>query len=78
MKKLNKLNIFEKKILKNEELLTLKGGYGEMERCCNALEEGGAIHTTACFEWSMADVLLPIWCDFWSIAGYTIQCPQYA
>jgi hypothetical protein len=29
MKKLNKLTIHSEKLMKNEELMTLKGGYGE-------------------------------------------------
>ena len=39
MKKLNKLQINSEKLMKNEELLVLKGGYGEggtRGLCCSA------------------------------------------
>jgi len=35
MKKLNKLQINSEKIMKNEELVTLRGGYGGPGDCCN-------------------------------------------
>jgi len=44
MKKLNKLNINAEKLLKNEELLTLKGGYGgEGLQCSKGTNNGPAV-----------------------------------
>lgn len=75
MKNLNKLQIIAEKLLKNVELLTLKGGYGGgTQRCCRARDGGGAIHASLCLDWNDADALLPSWCAFWSSAGYTIEC----
>jgi hypothetical protein len=34
MKKLNKLQINQEKLMKNDELITLKGGYGLNGYCC--------------------------------------------
>jgi len=38
MKKLNKLEINSEKIMKNEELVTLRGGYGENCPCGTGVE----------------------------------------
>ncbi len=42
MKRLNKLQINPEKVLKNEELLTLKGGYGGSS-CCVCLNGSGSV-----------------------------------
>ena len=39
MKKLNKLEINSEKLMKNEELLTLRGGYGSYCTCRNSSDE---------------------------------------
>ena len=41
MKKLNKLQINSEKLMKNEELLTLRGGYGD--NCCTCKEWDGTV-----------------------------------
>ena len=41
MKKLSKLNINPQKVMKNEELTTIRGGYGG--HCCFCFNESGGI-----------------------------------
>lgn len=43
MKNLNKLEINSEKLVKNEELLTLRGGYGLNGHCCYCANPFGAM-----------------------------------
>jgi len=43
MKKLGKLRILSEKIMKNEELINLQGGYGSEGWCCLCLKKGGGL-----------------------------------
>ena len=75
MKKLRKLSINPEKVIKNEELINLRGGYGEYggydnedpTYTCTADNLQGQTHE---FTSSNAD-LLNSWCNFWSAAPDT-------
>lgn len=55
MKKLNKLQINTEKLMKDEELMTLRGGYGGTYDCYNASFGGeciaylGSFNTEGCY-----------------------------
>lgn len=77
MKKLNKLEINPKKIIKNEDLVTLRGGYdGWGCQCANAWDEGvfpwdPPSHTFEWFECSAVDQWRSI---MESLGHYTRYC----
>lgn len=78
MKTLGKLNINSEKLLKNEELLNLRGGYGESgrEACCTTTST-----SQGTLEFCSTDMnLLYSWCQFWIAAGHNPTCryPMYA
>ncbi len=70
MKKLNKLVISPEKIMKNEELINLHGGYGA--NCCTRSKDGE--HHTWCYD---NDDLLYLWKQAWIAAGWNVHCGQY-
>ena len=58
MKKLNKLQINSEKIMKNEELLTLRGGYdGGIELWCLAGGPTCILHVPGSCDWTYNDVV---------------------
>ena len=77
MKKLNRLQINSEKIMKNEELIVLRGGYGSFKCRCGHCDD----FTTGCF-----DVNAPTLEDALIACGYVCQgagatcdsagCPQ--
>jgi hypothetical protein len=77
MKKLDTLKINPVKLIRNEEMINLKGGDG---RCCSAYDQGmwyGGTEPHATFCWSEQS-LLDSWCSFWNSAGYQTHCNEYA
>ncbi|MBI9064261.1 MAG: hypothetical protein JEZ14_19915 [Marinilabiliaceae bacterium] len=67
MKKLGKLKISPEKVMKNEELLNLRGGSYEGGACCKVNKAGSQTYCD-----SMD--LINAWADFWTSAGYSIDC----
>ena len=61
MKKLNKLQINSEKLMKNEELKTLKGGYGG---CCVCAQNG--IHMAASSKNDCMDSCVTLGGGLWS------------
>jgi hypothetical protein len=61
MKKLNKLQINPEKVMKNDELLTLRGGYGTPTTCYRSYPEGGPcyVYPPTCY---MAEIYCQALC----------------
>ena len=69
MKKLGKLSINPEKVMKNEELVSLRGGYGGNELCCTAFyTTQGNVHY--CNE---SETVMQAWVAFWSVFYY-VEC----
>ena len=65
MKKLNKLQINPEKLMKNEELMTLRGGYGGVQLWCLAHGPTCIINAPGTCNWAYNDAVC------------RAQCPNY-
>jgi hypothetical protein len=69
MKKLNKLIINPEKVIKNEELVNLRGGYDGAPYCCRTI--GKSPESIHCWDdWDY----LSSWCYVWEGFGYGCEC----
>lgn len=61
MKTLNKLNLKHEKLMKNEDLVTLRGGYdgGQYIKCQRPYPMGGDCYIVGCC------LTAPLWCDLY-------------
>ncbi len=66
MKKLGKLSINPEKVMKNEELVNLRGGYGYGATCCYASTPGEYCNDS--------EAVMEAWASFWDAAGYNVRC----
>ena len=77
MKKLGKLTINPEKVIKNEELVNLRGGtYADLCSsgncyCCTTSAQGGV---TQC---SNSIALSNAFCDVWIAGGHDCECVTY-
>jgi hypothetical protein len=69
MKELIKLQINSEKLMKNEELMTLRGGYGgDYITCYRTYPEGGPCYINGvCLTWRL-------WCDLYCPGSYAALC----
>lgn len=70
MKKLSRLNINLEKVMKHEELMTLRGAYGEADyiTCYRSYPEGGPCYIQGvCLTWRL-------WCDLYCPGSYAALC----
>jgi len=70
MKKLGKLSISPEKIMKNEELINLKGGYAGL--CCTRTKNGES--HIFCHH---SEPVMDSWVHAWTGFGWTISCYGY-
>ena len=72
MKKLGKLSISPEKLMKNEELISLRGGYGYNAICCYASKPGEYCNDS--------EDVMQAWVEVWRAAGYDVNCyyPNWA